>query len=565
MDKTTASEDVSKNFIERIIENDIKNNSVPSGIVTRFPPEPNGYLHIGHAKAFCLNFELAKKYNGVCHLRFDDTNPAKEEIEYIESIKRDIAWLGYHWEPHEYFASDYFTKIYEIAVNLIKIGKAYVDSLTPEQVREFRGTLTQPGTNSPDRERPIDENLKLFEEMKDGKYPDGKLILRAKIDMKSPNLNMRDPTLFRIKKIDHHRTGDIWSIYPMYDFTHPISDAVERITHSLCSLEFEDHRPLYDWVVENSGLDSRPHQYEFARLNLTYTVMSKRILLKLVQDGYVSGWDDPRMPTLSGLRRRGFSPESIRDFTGKIGISKANSTVDYALLDHCVREDLNKRSLRIMAVLDPIKVVIDNYPENSTEWFEAENNPEDPSAGSRKMPFSRILYIEKDDFMENPPKKYFRLSPGKEIRLKHAYYITCTNVIKAGDKITEIHCSYDPESKGGSTPDGRKVRGTSHWVSAEHAADCEVRLYDRLFTAENPGKTTGNILDDINSDSIKILKGCKVESSVRNLTHEQHVQFFRTGYFCIDSIDSNPEYPVFNRTIPLRDSWDKLKKKMGII
>ncbi|MCK5157300.1 MAG: glutamine--tRNA ligase/YqeY domain fusion protein, partial [Spirochaetales bacterium] len=527
--------------------------------------EPNGYLHIGHAKAFCLNFELAKKYNGVCHLRFDDTNPAKEEIEYIESIKRDIAWLGYHWEPHEYFASDYFTKIYEIAVNLIKMGKAYVDSLTPEQVREFRGTLTQPGTNSPDRERPIDENLKLFEEMKDGKYPDGKLILRAKIDMKSPNLNMRDPTLFRIKKIDHHRTGDIWSIYPMYDFTHPISDAVERITHSLCSLEFEDHRPLYDWVVENSGLDSRPHQYEFARLNLTYTVMSKRILLKLVQDGYVSGWDDPRMPTLSGLRRRGFSPESIRDFTGKIGISKANSTVDYALLDHCVREDLNKRSLRIMAVLDPIKVVIDNYPENSTEWFEAENNPEDPSAGSRKMPFSRILYIEKDDFMENPPKKYFRLSPGKEIRLKHAYYITCTNVIKAGDKITEIHCSYDPESKGGSTPDGRKVRGTSHWVSAEHAADCEVRLYDRLFTAENPGKTTGNILDDINSDSIKILKGCKVESSVRNLTHEQHVQFFRTGYFCIDSIDSNPEYPVFNRTIPLRDSWDKLKKKMGII
>ena len=565
MDKTTASEDVSKNFIERIIENDIKNNSVPSGIVTRFPPEPNGYLHIGHAKAFCLNFELAKKYNGVCHLRFDDTNPAKEEIEYIESIKRDIAWLGYHWEPHEYFASDYFTKIYEIAVNLIKMGKAYVDSLTPEQVREFRGTLTQPGTNSPDRERPIDENLKLFEEMKDGKYPDGKLILRAKIDMKSPNLNMRDPTLFRIKKIDHHRTGDIWSIYPMYDFTHPISDAVERITHSLCSLEFEDHRPLYDWVVENSGLDSRPHQYEFARLNLTYTVMSKRILLKLVQDGYVSGWDDPRMPTLSGLRRRGFSPESIRDFTGKIGISKANSTVDYALLDHCVREDLNKRLLRITAVLDPIKVVIDNYPENSTEWFEAENNPEDPSAGSRKMPFSRILYIEKDDFMENPPKKYFRLSPGKEIRLKHAYYITCTNVIKAGDKITEIHCSYDPESKGGSTPDGRKVRGTSHWVSAEHAADCEVRLYDRLFTAENPGKTTGNILDDINSDSIKILKGCKVESSVRNLTHEQHVQFFRTGYFCIDSIDSNPEYPVFNRTIPLRDSWDKLKKKMGII
>jgi len=566
MDKIIASDEVSKNFIEKIIEKDIENNTVPKGIVTRFPPEPNGYLHIGHAKAFCLDFGVAKKYGGVCHLRFDDTNPAKEEIEYMESIKRDIAWLGFNWNPHEYFASDYFSAIFDIAVELIKQGNAYVDTLTPEQLREYRGTLTRPGKNSPDRDRSIEDNLILFEEMKDGKHPDGKMILRAKIDMSSPNLNMRDPTLFRIKKIEHHRTGDTWSIYPMYDFTHPISDAIEGITHSLCSLEFEDHRPLYDWVVENSGLKSKPHQYEFARLNLTYTIMSKRLLLQLVQEGHVSGWDDPRMPTLSGMRRRGFSPDAILEFTEKIGVARANSTVDYALLDHCVREDLNTKALRVMAVLDPLKVIIDNYPQDGEEWFDADNNPEDPDAGTRKIPFSKVIYIERDDFMENPPKKYFRLSPGKEIRLKHAYYITCTDVIKDGDTITEIHCTYDPESRGGSTPDGRKVRGTSHWVSARasHSADCEVRLYDRLFNAEIPGSTTGNFLDDINPDSIKVLKNCKAESIIRDLSSEQHVQFLRTGYFCIDSEDSTPDYPVFNRTIPLRDSWEKLKKKMGI-
>jgi glutaminyl-tRNA synthetase len=564
MDKTIANEEIAKNFIEKIIEKDIENNIVPNGIVTRFPPEPNGYLHIGHAKAFCLNFGIAKKYSGVCHLRFDDTNPAKEEIEYMESIKKDISWLGFTWEPHEYFASDYFSTIFDIAVELIKQGKAYIDTLTPEQLREYRGTLTKPGKNSPDRDRSIEDNLNLFEEMKIGKHPDGKMILRAKIDMASPNLNMRDPTLFRIKKIEHHRTGDTWTIYPMYDFTHPISDAIEGITHSLCSLEFEDHRPLYDWVVENSGLESIPHQYEFARLNLTYTIMSKRLLLQLVQEGHVSGWDDPRMPTISGMRRRGFSPAAILEFTEKIGVAKANSTVDYALLDHCVREDLNTKALRIMAVLDPLKVIIDNYPQDSEEWFEADNNPEDPDAGTRKIPFSKVIYIERDDFMENPPKKYFRLSPGKEIRLKHAYYITCTDVIKDGDTITEIHCTYDPESRGGSTPDGRKVRGTSHWVSASHSADCEVRLYDRLFTAEVPGSATGNILDDINPDSMKVIKGCKAESLIRDLSSEQHVQFLRTGYFCIDSKDSSPDYPVFNRTIPLRDSWEKLKKKMGI-
>ncbi|MBL7007340.1 MAG: glutamine--tRNA ligase/YqeY domain fusion protein [Spirochaetia bacterium] len=564
MEKTSTDAEVSKNFIEKIIEKDLENNVISNGIVTRFPPEPNGYLHIGHAKAISINFSVAKKYEGVCHLRFDDTNPAKEELAYMEAIKKDISWLGFKWEPHEYFASDYFSAIYDIAVELIKQGKAYVDTLTPEQVREYRGTLTQPGKNSPDRDRPIEENLELFEEMRNGQHADGTMVLRAKIDMSSPNLNMRDPTLFRIKKIDHHRTGDTWSIYPMYDFTHPISDAIEGITHSLCSLEFEDHRPLYDWVVENSGLQATPHQYEFARLNLTYTVMSKRLLLQLVKEEHVSGWDDPRMPTLSAMRRRGFSPEAILDFTEKIGVARANSLVDYALLEHCVREDLNTTALRIMAVLDPLKVIIDNYPQDSEEWFEAENNPENPAAGTRKIPFSKVIYIEKDDFMENPPKKYFRLSPGKEIRLKHAYYITCTGIIKDGDQITEIHCNYDPESRGGSTPDGRKVKGTSHWVSASHSIDCEVRLYDRLFTAEIPGSRTGNFLDDINHNSIKVLKECKAESLIRELASDQHVQFLRTGYFCIDEKDSTPEFPVFNRTIPLRDSWEKLKKKMGI-
>lgn len=554
-----------RNFIERIIEDDLKNNRTPEGVVTRFPPEPNGYLHIGHAKSICLNFGLAKKYQGRCHLRFDDTNPAKEEVEYIESIKEDIKWLGFTWEPNEFFASDYFDTIYSAAENLIRAGKAYVDSLSAEEVRKYRGTLKEPGRESPDRSRSVEESLALFQEMRAGKHPDGSFVLRAKIDMASPNLNMRDPALFRIKQIEHHRTGDSWSIYPMYDFTHPLSDALESITHSICTLEFEDHRPLYDWVVKHSGIEFSqiPHQYEFARLNLNYTVMSKRKLLQLVTEGHVDGWDDPRMPTISGLRRRGFTPESIKDFAERIGVAKTNSTVDYALLEHCLRDDLNKRARRVMTVIHPLKVVIDNYPEEEVEWFDAENNPEDPDSGTRKIPFSKTLYIEREDFMENPPKKYFRLSPGKEIRLKHAYYITCTDVVKEDGEITEIHCTYDPESRGGTTPDGRKVRGTSHWVSAAHAVELSVRLYDRLFTAEFPGETTGNFLDDINPESIELIEGCKGECNIAELGTE-NVQFMRTGYFILDKKDSTDDSIIFNRSLPLRDSWGKLKKKMGI-
>ncbi len=556
--------DSNRNFIERIIEDDIANKRCPQGIVTRFPPEPNGYLHIGHAKAISLDFSLAEAYGGRCHLRFDDTNPDREEVEYIEAIKRDIKWLGFSWNEHEYYASDYFQTIFDIAVALINDGKAYVDSLSPEQIREYRGTLTKKGINSPDRDRSTEDNLRLFYEMRDGLHPEGSYVLRARIDMASPNLNMRDPTLFRIRKTSHHRTGDTWSIYPMYDFTHPLSDAIEEITHSLCTLEFEDHRPLYDWVVANSGLPATPHQYEFARLNINYTVMSKRKLLQLVREGHVNGWDDPRMPTLSAMRRRGYTPEAIRDFTERVGVAKAVSTVDYALLEHCLREDLNRRALRLMTVLRPVKVIIDNYPEDTVEWLEADNNPEDPSAGTRKIPFSRELYIEQDDFMENPPKKYFRLAPGREIRLKHAYYITCTEVVKSGDVIEEIHCTYDPESRGGSTPDGRRVRGTSHWISAAHAIDCEVRLYDRLFTSENPGAKTGNFLDDINPDSIEVLTGCRIEPSAADLPDDVHLQFLRNGYFFLDAIDATADHLVYNRTLPLRDSWEKLKKKLGI-
>jgi glutaminyl-tRNA synthetase len=565
MNEETTQEKVGKNFIERIIEQDLAEGKHGGKVITRFPPEPNGYLHIGHAKSICLNFGLAESYNGRCHLRFDDTNPAKEELEYIESIKEDISWLGFDWGEHEYYASDYFDKLYEIAVKLIEDGKAYVDSLSAEQIREYRGTLTQPGKNSPDRDRPVEENLELFRQMREGKFEDGKYVLRAKIDMASPNLNMRDPALYRIKRIDHHRTGDTWAIYPMYDFTHPLSDALEDITHSICTLEFEDHRPLYDWAVENSGIEHQPKQYEFARLNLNYTVMSKRKLLILVQQGHVSGWDDPRMPTISGLRRRGYSPESIREFAKRIGVAKTNSVVDFALLDHCLRDDLNKRAKRVMAILDPLKVVITNYPEDKSEWLEAENNPEDPEAGTRKVPFSREVFIEREDFMEVPPKKYFRLYPGNEIRLKHAYYITCTDVIKDDDgNITEVHCTYDPESRGGGTPDNRKVRGTSHWVSAAHALTGEVRLYDRLFNAEFPGQSSGNFLDDLNPDSVTTIKECKLEPSLKDAAVGEYLQFMRTGYFVPDSKESTPEHLVFNRTIPLRDSWAKLKKKMGI-
>ncbi|MCF7940396.1 MAG: glutamine--tRNA ligase/YqeY domain fusion protein [Spirochaetia bacterium] len=566
METETGHEEViSRNFIERIIDEDLAQGTHGGKVVTRFPPEPNGYLHIGHAKSICLNFGLAQQYGGVCHLRFDDTNPAKEEVEYIESIKRDIAWLGFTWDGYEFYASDYFEILHTIALKLIAEGKAYVDELSPEQVRTYRGTLKEPGVNSPYRDRSIEENLRLFSEMKDGKHAEGTLFLRAKIDMASPNLNMRDPSLYRIKHTMHHRTGDAWSIYPMYDFTHPLSDALEKITHSICTLEFEDHRPLYDWIVAASGLPDVPHQYEFARLNLNYTVMSKRLLLQLVKDGHVSGWDDPRMPTISGLRRRGYSPQAIRDFAGRIGVSKTNSVVDFALLDHCLREDLNTRARRVMAVIDPLKVVITNYPEDTTEYIEADNNPEDPSAGKRQIPFTRELYIEQDDFMENPPRKYFRLSPGREIRLKHAYYITCDEVIRAEDgSIIELRCTYDPDSRGGWTADERKVKGTSHWVSAVHALPAAVRLYDKLFTAEFPGEKTGNFLDDINPDSVRELSGCMVEPSLAQAVPGDYLQFMRTGYFCVDSVDSSPDALVFNRTIPLRDSWAKLKKKMGI-
>ena len=551
------------NFIERIIDEDIKSGKHKT-IVTRFPPEPNGYLHIGHAKSICLNFGLAKRFGGRCHLRFDDTNPEKESQEYIDSIKRDIEWLGFSWADHEYYASDYFEQLYEIAEKLITEGKAYVDDLSPEQMREYRGTLTRPGKESPNRERSPEENLKLFREMRAGEHPDGAMLLRANIDMSHGNINMRDPALYRIRRSHHHRTGGAWCIYPMYDFTHPLSDAFEGITHSVCTLEFEDHRPLYDWAVENGGTESKPRQIEFARLNLTYTVMSKRKLLQLVEEKHVTGWDDPRMPTISGLRRRGYTPEAIRDFAERIGVAKVYSTVDMALLDHCLREDLNIRSLRVMAVLDPLKVVIDNYPEDKEEWFEAVNNPEREEDGTREIPFSREIWIEREDFREDPPKKFFRLAPGREIRLKHAYYITCTGVDKdpaTGEPVC-IHCSYDPESRGGGTPDGRKVKGTSHWVSIPHAVDVKVNLYDNLFKAQFPGEESGNFLDDINPDSLEVITA-KAEPSLAGAKMENYYQFLRKGYFALDPVESQPEKPVFNRTVGLRDSWAKLEKKDG--
>lgn len=562
-DKENTKKESQSNFIREIIERDIQNNTYGGRIATRFPPEPNGYLHIGHAKAICLNFEIAKDYGGVCHLRMDDTNPTKEDLEYEQSIINDVKWLGYDWGEHLYYASDYYDKFYEFAVKLIKEGKAYVCELSPDQIREYRGTLTEPGKESPYRNRPIEENLELFERMKNGEFEEGKYVLRAKIDMSSPNINMRDPVIYRILKAEHHRTGKKWVIYPMYDFAHPLSDAIEKITHSICTLEFEDHRPLYDWVIENCNPGWRPRQYEFARLNLTYTVMSKRKLKALVDNNIVNGWDDPRMPTISGLRRRGYTPESIRKFAEVIGVAKSNSTVDLALLEHCVREDLNKRAQRVMVVLNPIKVIIDNYPENQVEYFEAENNPEDPNMGSRPIAFTREIYIDKEDFMENPPKGYFRLYPGNEVRLKYAYYVKCVNVIKdENGEIKEIHCTYDPESRGGWTKDGRKVLGTLHWVSVNHAIDVEVRLYENLFTKPNPddeeeGKT---FLDYINPNSLKILKNCKAEQSLLKTKPGDKFQFLRVGYFCTD-LDSTEDKKVFNRTVTLVDSWAKLQKK----
>jgi len=560
MENTTAS----LNFIEKIIEDDLANGRVPDNtIVTRFPPEPNGYLHIGHIKSICLNFGLAQKYGGRCHLRLDDTNPAKEDMEYIDSIKSDIRWLGFDWGKHEYYASDYYDQLYEIAVKLIKDGLAYVDSQTPEQVKENRGTLTEPGKNSPDRDRSIEENLRLFEEMRAGKHPEGKYLLRAKLDMASPNINMRDPALYRIKYAEHPRTGNKWCVYPMYDFTHPISDAIEGITHSICTLEFEDHRPAYDWACSIDGIEHAPHQYEFARLNINYLVMSKRKLLQLVNMGIVSGWDDPRMPTVSGIRRRGYSPESMRDFVNRVGVAKVESVVDYSLMEFCVREDLNKRAKRVMAVLDPVRLVIDNYPEDQVEYFDMENNPEDPDAGTRKVPFSKELYIEREDFAVDPPKGYHRLYIGNEVRLKSAYYVTAVSYETDADgNVSCIHCTYDPESKGGETPDGRKVKGTSHWVSAKHAVKAEVRLYDKLFAAEDPGKATGNYLDDLNPESLVIKEGM-LEPGLENSKPGEYLQFIRSGYFTPD-YDTTADHPIFNRTVTLKDSWAKQKAKMGI-
>lgn len=563
MENSVNGQNIASNFIAEIIEADIANGKNEGKVITRFPPEPNGFLHIGHAKSICLNFGLSQRYNGVCHLRFDDTNPIKEDVEYIESIEMDIKWLGFNWNENHYFASDYFQNLYEYAVEMIKRGKAYVCHLSLEEIRGYRGTLTEPGKDSPYRNRSVEENLELFEKMKNGDIEEGECVLRAKIDMSSPNLNMRDPALYRILKADHHRTGDKWCIYPMYDFAHGLSDSIEGITHSICTLEFEDHRPLYDWILDQLGPIHHPQQIEFARLNLTYTVMSKRKLLKLVEDGFVNGWDDPRMPTISGLRRRGYTPESIKTFCEKIGIAKSNSIVDIALLEHCLREDLNKRAKRVMAVLEPLKIIIDNYPDDKVEELDAVNNPEDPEMGSRKLKFSKTIYIEKEDFREDPPGKYYRLAPGREIRLKHAYYIKCVDY-KKDDKtgeIIEVHCTYDPKSKGGWTDDGRKVKGTSHWVSAGHAVDADVRMYSSLFNKENPDDTEGgqDFISNINTDSLKLLKKCKVESSLKDTKPGDNFQFLRKGYFCTDPDIDNGNL-VFNLTVPLRDTWAKIQK-----
>ena len=548
------------NFIQNIINEDAKTGKHGNRVHTRFPPEPNGYLHIGHAKSICLNFGIAAENGGLCNLRFDDTNPSKEEVEYVDSIQEDVRWLGFDWGDRMYYASDYFPQLFEFALQLIRMGKAYVCDLTAQQIREHRGTLTEPGKNSPFRDRSVEENLDLFNRMKAGEFTDGSKTLRAKIDMSSPNINMRDPVLYRILRATHHRTGDAWCIYPMYDYAHPLSDAIEKITHSICTLEFEDHRPLYDWCVETLDI-YRPRQIEFARLNLTRAVMSKRKLRELVEQKQVSGWDDPRMPTISGLRRRGFTPEAIRDFCERIGVAKSNSTVDYELLEHCVREDLNLRAARAMAVLRPLKVVIDNYPAGQVEELEAENNPENPEMGSRKLPFSREMYIEQDDFMENPPGKFFRLAPGREVRLKHAYIIKCEQVVKdeQSGQIVELRCSYDPETKSGGAASGRKVKGTLHWVSAAHAKPVEVRLYDHLLMEEEIDGAEETAGSRVNPESLTVLKQAMVEPSLAEAVMGSRFQFLRHGYFCLDK-DSKPDDPVFNRIVSLRDSWAKAQK-----
>jgi len=551
-------------FIRDIILEDLRRGKHGGRVHTRFPPEPNGYLHIGHAKSICLNFGLAAEFGGKCNLRFDDTNPCKEEVEYVESILEDVRWLGFDWEDRLYYASDYFEPLYQWAVQLIRAGKAYVCDLSAQQVREYRGTLTQPGWDSPYRDRTVEENLDLFQRMRAGEFPDGARTLRAKIDMASPNLNLRDPVLYRILHAEHHRTGNQWCIYPMYDYAHGQCDSIERITHSICTLEFEDHRPLYDWLIEALGI-YHPQQIEFDRLNLTHTVLSKRKLLTLVEQGHVRGWDDPRMPTLSGIRRRGYTPEAIRSFCGRIGVAKTNGVIELSLLEHCLREDLNRRAPRVMAVLRPLRVVIDNYPEGLVEEMEAVNNPEDPGMGTRKVPFSRVLYIEREDFREDPPKQYYRLAPGREVRLRYAYLVRCAGVVRDENtgEVMEIHCTYDPATRGGDAPDGRRVKSTLHWVSAAHAVEAEARLYDHLFTRANPAEDSEGLdfTAHLNPNSMEVLAGCRVEPSLRGAAPGSRCQFERLAYFAVDP-DSTPERPVFNRTVTLRDTWAKIEKSL---
>ncbi|NLE25768.1 MAG: glutamine--tRNA ligase/YqeY domain fusion protein [Clostridiaceae bacterium] len=552
-----------KNFIEEIVEDDLNSGRVKE-IHTRFPPEPNGYLHIGHTKAMCIDFGIAEKYGGKCNLRFDDTNPSKEDVEYVDAIIEDIKWMGFDFEDRLYYGSDYSEQIYNYAIELIKRGLAYVDDLDVDQIREYRGTLTEPGKNSPWRDRSIEETLDLFKRMRNGEFESGEKVLRARIDMASPNINMRDPVIYRIKKEHHHRTGDEWCIYPMYDFAHPLQDSIEGITHSLCSIEYADHRPLYDWVLEKLEIKNPPHQYEFSRLNINYTVMSKRKLRELVENGYVSGWDDPRMPTLCALRRRGFSPQSIRNFIDLVGVSRTNSVADWGLLEHCVREDLNKTADRVMGILNPIKVIVENYPEDKTEEFDVENNPEMSERGTRKVPFSREIFIERDDFMIDPPSKYFRLKPDGEVRLKNAYFIKCTGYeTDENGNITLVRATYDPDSRGGESPDGRKVKGTIQWVSAKHAIDAEIRLYDMLFNVENPDEVPegGDYKDNMNPDSLIVLNNSKVEPALRDAKPGDRFQFLRMGYFCVDNKDSKPGALVFNKTVGLKDTWAKIANK----
>jgi glutaminyl-tRNA synthetase len=558
--QAVTGSNASVDFVRAIVIEDLQANKNNGRVATRFPPEPNGYLHIGHAKAICLDFGVASEFGGACNLRFDDTNPTKEEVEYVDAIQEDVRWLGFSWKDRLYFASDYFEKLYEYAVQLIQMGKAYVDGLTAEKIREYRGTLTEPGKESPYRNRPIEENVELFKRMRTGEFEDGAYVLRAKIDMASPNLNMRDPTLYRIRRVSHHRTGDTWCIYPMYDFAHSLSDALEGITHSICTLEFEDHRPLYDWFQEALQLPFRSRQIEFARLNLNYTIMSKRKLLQLVQEGLVQGWDDPRLPTICGLRRRGYTPESIRSFCERVGVAKRDNVVDVALLEHSLREDLNVRAPRVMCVLHPVRLIIDNYPEDRVEELQAVNNPEDPAAGTRTVPFSRELYIEQEDFMENPPKKFFRMAPGRTVRLRYGYLVTCTGIVKNSEgDIVEVHCSYDPDSLTGNPANGPKVKATLHWVSAGHSVGAEVRLYDRLFSVENPSDEKGGLdfKSYLNPNSLEIIRSCQIEPGLAGAQPGSRYQFERLGYFCVDS-DSKPGALAFNRTVTLRDAWAKI-------